>query len=106
MGAKPHPPLPAPQPVAVLARRPQIARSMRLRLALRVATLLSALTGGAQLAAQEASPCVPFGHSAPPYLEHLTAAGVVGEPSPLTRPLRQSDVLRALATVDTLRFAR
>src|SRR5712692_9723055 len=56
MGAKPHPPLPAPQPVAVLGRRPQIARSMRLRLALRVATLLPALAGGAKLAAQESSP--------------------------------------------------
>src|SRR3989449_4055926 len=71
MGAKPHPRPSAPQPVAVLGRRPQIARSMRLRLALRVATLLPALTGGAQLAAQEPSPYVPIGHWATPYLEHL-----------------------------------
>src|SRR2546427_12574521 len=99
MGAKPHPPPPAPQPVAVLGRRPQIARSMRLRLALRVATLLPALTGGAQLAAQEASPYVPIGHWATPYLEHLIAAGVIDDPSPLTRPLRRSDVLHALETV-------
>ncbi len=106
MGAKPHPPLPAPQPVAVLGRRPQIARSMRLRLALRVATLLPALTGGAQLAAQEASPYVPIGHWATPYLEYLIAAGVIDDPSPLTRPLRRSDVLRALETVDTVRLSR
>src|SRR5207249_388319 len=106
MGAKPHPPPPAPQPVAVLGRRPQIARSMRLRLALRVATLLPALTGGAQLAAQEASPYVPIGHWATPYLEHLIAAGVIDDPSPLTRPLRRSDVLRALETVDTVRLGR
>src|SRR5438309_3562252 len=84
----------------------QIARSMRLRLALRVATLLPALTGGAQLAAQEASPYVPIGHWATPYLEHLIAAGVIDDPSPLTRPLRRSDVLRALETVDTLRLSR
>src|SRR2546429_8295541 len=106
MGAKPHPPLPAPQPVAVLARRPQIARSMRLRLALRVATLLPALTGGAKLAAQEASPYLPMTHWATPYLEHLIAAGVIDDPSPLTRPLRRSDVLHALETVDTVRVSR
>src|SRR2546427_7876788 len=106
MGAKPHPPPPAPQPVAVLRRRPQIARSMRLRLALRVATLLPALTGGAPLAAQEPSPYVPIGHWATPYLEHLIAAGVIDDPSPLTRPFRQSDVLHALETVDTLRLSR
>src|SRR6266581_6156938 len=108
MGAKPHPPPPAPQPVAVLGRRPQIARSMRLRLALLVVTLLvsPALTGGAMLAGQEASPYVPIGHWTTPYLEHLIAAGVIDDPSPLTRPLRRSDVLRALETVDTLRLSR
>src|SRR5216117_3239177 len=108
MGAKPHPPLPAPQPVAVLGRRPQIARSMRLRLALLVVTLLvsPALTGGAMLAGQEASPYVPIGHWATPYLEHLIAAGVIDDPSPLTRPLQRSEVLRALETVDSLRLSR
>src|SRR5437016_13193137 len=84
----------------------QIARSMRLRLALRVATLLPALTCGAKLAAQEPSPYVPIGHWATPYLEYLIAAGVIDDPSPLTRPLRQSDVLRALETVDTVRLSR
>src|SRR5438445_11972381 len=83
----------------------QIARSMRLRLALRVATLLPALTGGAKLAAQEASPYLPMSHWATPYLEHLIAAGVIDDPSPLTRPLRRSDVLRALETADTLRLS-
>src|SRR5438034_5786470 len=75
MGAKPHPPLPAPQPVAVLGRRPQIARSMRLRLALLMVTLLvsPALTGGAKLAAQEPSPYLPLADWATPYLEHLIA---------------------------------
>src|SRR2546430_14251985 len=101
MGAKPHPPPPAPQPVAVLGRRPQIARSMRLRLALRVATLLPALTGGAQLAAQEASPYVPIGHWATPYLEHLIAAGVRDHPPPPPPPFRPGRGLRAAHAVDT-----
>src|SRR5256885_16637783 len=106
MGAKPHPPPPAPQPVAVLGRRPQIARSMRLRLALRVATLLPALTGGAQLAAQEASPYVPIGTWATPYLEHLIAAAALYDPSPPPRPLPRADARRAPETVDTVRGAR
>src|SRR5438046_9245701 len=106
MGAKPHPPLPAPQPVAVLARRPQIARSMRLRLALRVATLLPALTGGAKLAAQEAAPYLPMSNWTTHYRAHLIAAAVSDDPTPLTRPFRQTDALRALATADTLRLSR
>src|SRR2546426_9957361 len=62
MGAKPHPPSPAPQPVALTPRRPQIARSMCLRLALRVATFVPALTGGAMLAGQQPSPYLPLDH--------------------------------------------
>src|SRR5256885_8876899 len=84
----------------------QIARSMRLRLALRVATLLPALTGGAQLAAQEASPYVPIGHWATPYLEHLIAAGVIHDPAPPTPPMRPRDVPRAPRTGDTRRLGR
>src|SRR5436309_7267954 len=97
MGAKPHPPPPAPQPVAVLGRRPQIARSMRLRLALLMVTLLvsPALTGGAQLAAQGPSPYLPQGHWATPYLEHLIARGAIADPSPLSRPFVQADVVAA-----------
>src|SRR5881296_1657842 len=105
MGAKPHPPPPAPQPVAVLGRRPQIARSMRLRLALRVATLLPALTGGAKLAAQEPSPYLPLAHWATPYLEHLIARGAIADPSPLSRPFVQADVAAALSTADTTRLS-
>src|SRR5438034_9814435 len=105
MGAKPHPPPPAPQPVAVLGRRPQIARSMRLRLALRVATLLPALAGGAKLAAQGPSPYLPQGHWATPYLEHLIARGAIADPSPLSRPFVQADVVAALSTADTTRLS-
>src|SRR5437016_6578779 len=107
MGAKPHPPLPAPQPVAVLGRRPQIARSMRLRLALLMVTLLvsPALTGGAKLAAQEPSPYLPLAHWATPYLEHLIARGAIADPSPLSRPFVQADVAAALSTADTTRLS-
>src|SRR2546425_1028701 len=92
--------------VALPTRRPQIARSMRLRLTLLVATWLPALTGGANLAAQEASPYVPLGHWVMPYVEHLIAAGVIRDPTPLTRPFRQGDLVRALEAVDTQPLSR
>src|SRR5712691_9616850 len=91
--------------VALPTRRPQIARSMRLRLTLLVATWLPALTGGANLAAQEASPYVPLGHWTMPYVEHLIAAGVIRDPSPLTRPLRRTALLHALEDADTMRLS-
>jgi hypothetical protein len=40
-----------------------------------------------------------------PYVEHLIAAGVIDDPSPLTRPLRRTDLLRALEAADTLRLS-
>lgn len=52
--------------------------------------------------AQEASPYVPLEHWAMPYVEHLIATGVIADPTPLTRPLRQADLVRALEAVDTL----
>src|SRR5436190_22973307 len=106
MGAKPHPPLPAPQPVAVLARRPQIARSMRLRLALRVATLLPALTGGAKLAAQEASPYLPMSHWATPNPSTPSPQAVTATPPPPTRPCHRTTVRPAPEPADPLRWSR
>jgi len=61
------------------------------------------LTGGAVLAAQEASPYVPLQHWAMPYVEHLIAAGVIADPTPLTRPFRRGDLARALRAADTAR---
>jgi hypothetical protein len=81
---------------------------MRLQLALLLATLLlvsPALTGGATLGAQQASTYVPLEHWIMPYVEHLITAGVIDDPSPLTRPLRRTDVLRALEAADTLRLS-
>lgn len=40
-----------------------------------------------------------------PYVEHLIAAGVIRDPTPLTRPLKQADLVRALEAVDTLRVS-
>ena len=57
---------------------------------------------GTVLAAQSASPYVPLQHWAMPYVEHLIATGVLHDPTPLTRPLRQADLVRALEDVDTL----
>jgi len=80
---------------------------MRLRLALCVALacVVPALTGGAALAAQEASPYVPLQHWAMPYVEHLIATGVIADPTPLTRPLRRGDLVRALRAADTVRVS-
>jgi len=80
---------------------------MRLRLALRVATLVllsPALTGGAMLAGQEVSPYLPLGHWATPYLEHLIARGAIADPSPLSRPFAQADIVRVLSAADTTRL--
>ena len=39
-----------------------------------------------------------------PYVEYLVASGAIADPTPLTRPLRQSDVVRALEAVDSTRL--
>src|SRR5712692_7545472 len=55
----------------------------------------------ALIAAQEASPYVPLQHWAMPYVEQLISAGVIEDPTPLTRPLRRADLVRALEAADT-----
>jgi len=62
-----------------------------------------ALTGGAM--AQDASPYLPASHWATPYLEHLVARGAVEDPTPLTRPFVQADVVRVLSAADTTRLS-
>src|SRR2546427_5945162 len=37
-----------------------------------------------------------------PYVEHLIASGILADPAPLTRPLREADLVRALRNVDKL----
>src|SRR2546427_302650 len=83
--------------VALSPLRTQIRRSMRpARLFLFAAWLCAG-----PAAAQDASPYVPLQHWAMPYVEHLIAAGAIADPTPLTRPLKRSDVARALQTADT-----
>ncbi len=55
--------------------------------------------------AQQASPYLPIHHWSTPYLEHFIARGVMADPTPLTRPWREADVLKALADVDTARLS-
>jgi hypothetical protein len=54
------------------------------------------------LSAQETSPYVPLQHWTMPYVEHLIARGVIRDPTPLTRPLKRTDLVRALRAMDTL----
>src|SRR5919109_1153590 len=92
--------------VAVALPHPQIARSMRLRPAVLLATCAlvgPAFTGGAMLEGQQASAYVPLDDWTMPYVEHLIATGVIPDPAPLTRPLKRADVLWALAAADTQR---
>src|SRR2546422_3530540 len=58
----------------------------------------------APLAAQTASPYVPLHHWAMPYVEYLISGGVIADPTPLTRPLKQADLVRALEAADTIRL--
>ncbi|MFN2571788.1 MAG: hypothetical protein ABR537_09290 [Gemmatimonadales bacterium] len=63
--------------------------------------LLLLLLLPASAPAQEASPYLPLSHWAQPFLEHLIAAGRIADPSPLSRPFRVQDVVRALEAVDS-----
>src|SRR5260370_6401436 len=65
-------------------------------------TALFLLLFTSPLAAQgDASPYVPLNHWAMPYVEHLIARGRVVDPTPLTRPFREADLLRALEGADS-----
>jgi len=50
---------------------------------------------------QEASPYLPLSHWSVPFIEHLITAGRMADPTPLTRPFRTDQVLRALDAVDS-----
>src|SRR2546428_13844754 len=60
-----------------------------------------------QLGAQTASPpsqYIPLHHWAMPYVEYLVSSGAIADPTPLTRPLRQSDLVRALEAAESTRL--
>ena len=58
------------------------------------------------LSAQTASPYVSTDHWSTPYIEHFIAAGRMVDPSPLTRPLKSDDLLRALEAMDSTALGR
>src|SRR5260370_29676433 len=55
---------------------------------------------------QEASPYVPISYWGMPFIEHLVASGRMADPTPLTRPFRTDQVLRALDAVDSTTVTR
>src|SRR2546425_12741854 len=93
----PTPAVGCPPELPSLPVAPRFAGSMRPLAALLVGLWLVP----APLAAQDASPYVPLQHWVMPYVEHLIATGVIADPTPLTRPLKRSDLARALRAADT-----
>ena len=67
--------------------------------ALLLAALLGALAPARGLA--QSSPYLPLDDPRLPLLEHLIARGDIADPSPLVRPFRRLDALRALSAADT-----
>jgi hypothetical protein len=65
-----------------------------------IAMALAGVLAPARTAAQ-ASPYIPLDDPRLPLLEHLIARSVVEDPSPMVRPFRRADALRALAHADT-----
>src|SRR5262245_32279589 len=66
---------------------------------LAAAVLLGALAPAR--GAAQSSPYLPLDDPRLPLLEHLIARGDIADPSPLVRPFRRADALRALAHADT-----
>src|SRR5438445_9116651 len=83
-----------------VALSPLATHSRRSMLPARLFLFAACLCAG-PAAAQDASPYVPLQHWAMPYVEQLIAAGAIADPTPLTRPLKRSDLARALQTADT-----
>ena len=64
------------------------------------AIILASVFAPAQASAQ-ASPYIPLDDPRLPLLEHLIARGEVEDPSPMVRPFRRADAIRALAASDS-----
>jgi hypothetical protein len=74
-----------------------------MRPSLRALTAAVVLAGGLvpPCARAQASPYLPLDDPRLPLLEHLIARGDLVDPSPMVRPFRRSDALRALAAADS-----
>src|SRR3954452_19346689 len=71
----------------------------------RVVLLATALAGGLfpLRATAQGSPYITLDDPRVPLLEHLIARGDIEDPSPMVRPFRRADALRALSAADTTR---
>src|SRR3989441_4237946 len=74
---------------------------MTQRARLLLASLFSSVALFSVASSQEASPYLPLSQWSVPFIEHLIAEGRLVDPTPLTRPFRTDQVLRALAAVDS-----
>src|SRR6266511_4891382 len=68
---------------------------------LALASLLPSVAFFSVAVSQEASPYLPISHWSTPFIEHLIAAGQIADPSPLSRPFRVEQIVRALEAVDS-----
>jgi hypothetical protein len=59
------------------------------------------LAGAPVRAAAQASPYIALDDSRLALIEHLITRGEISDPSPMVRPFRRGDVLRALAAADS-----
>src|SRR5258706_6106741 len=73
---------------------------------LALASLFSSVAFFSVASSQEASPYLPLSHWSVPFIEHLIASGLMADPTPLTRPFRIDQVLRALDAVDSTTVTR
>ena len=63
--------------------------------------LLGIVASWRPASAQQASPYLPMSHWSTPFIEHLIASGRMADPSPLSRPFKVDQVVRALEAVDS-----
>src|SRR6185437_10925432 len=74
---------------------------MRTRLFLASLFLSVAFFVPSVASSQEASPYLPMSHWATPFIEHLVASGRMVDPSPLSRPFKVDQVVRAIEAIDS-----
>src|SRR5258706_4422826 len=71
-----------------------------------LASLFSSVAFFSVASSQEAPPYPPLSPWSVPFIEHLIASGRMVDPTPLTRPFRTDQVLRALDAVDSTTVTR
>lgn len=84
-------------PLAAVSKVLQIGRPMRRWILL---IPFAGLVAAPHVAGAQTSVFIPLDHWAMPLIEHLIRAGVMGDPDPLTRPLRRRALSDALDSID------